>query len=122
MTASHIETQTRPLNSPSAVPRFDNSEQRPTPVGTVDTRPYEYGIPHEEQDHDAGRNVNAQDGQEIVNMLNQPGQMTDDIGTSAFDSSSSGPFYGDLRSRNDDLSEMLYGDYGILSHPGLPPH
>lgn len=54
-------------------------------------------------------------------MLNRPGPVTDDIGTSAFDSSP-GPFYGDLRARNEALSEMLYGDYGTVSQPQVPPH
>ena len=134
-TATTAETQTQPLNSsPSATampPRFDNSEQRPYPLQpnqSVDSRPYDYGIPHEEQDHDAGRNVNVnpQDGQDVVDMLNRPGPVTDDRGTSAFDSAhdppSPGPFHGDLRARNEALSEMLYGEYGTVSRPGVPPH
>jgi hypothetical protein len=47
----------------------------------VDTRPHDYGIPNHEQDHDAGR-INPNDGQEVVDLLNQRGPITDDMGKS----------------------------------------
>lgn len=51
-------------------------------------------------------------------MLNQPGPVTDDIGTSALDSASSQS--GEPRfNGNAALSEMLYGEHGTVS---LPPH
>lgn len=58
-------------------------------------------------------------------MLNQPGAVTNDIGTSTFqpapttDVDVEAPVNGKLRGRNDALSEMLYGEYGTVS---LPPH
>lgn len=94
------------------VPRFDNSEQTPSPLPSylldrdtpVDTRPPEYGIPAYEQDHDAGR-VDPRDGQDVVDLLNQRGGTSaDDIGTSASTSQPSFPkgvFYGDLRRRDE---------------------
>lgn len=70
-------------------PLFDNTEQRPTPLAgatslpaAVDTRPHDYGIPVQEQDHDAGRHVFPQDGQEVVELLDRRGsEVGDDIGT-----------------------------------------
>lgn len=57
-------------------------------------------------------------------MLNRPGPVTDDIGTSpsGFAPPSGGPYYADLRGRNDAISEMLYGDGGTLSQPSPPQH
>ncbi|KAK3708917.1 hypothetical protein LTR37_011247 [Vermiconidia calcicola] len=87
---------------------FDNSEQTPRPA-VVDGTPLDYGriIPPHEQDHDHGR-INPQDGQEVVDLLNQPvgsGAHPDDIGTSVDTLPASHPsnqfppgvFYGDLR-------------------------
>ncbi|KAK5168031.1 uncharacterized protein LTR77_006598 [Saxophila tyrrhenica] len=94
---------------------FDNSEQTPH-IQSVNAAPYDYGqtIPPHEQDHDSHRYpIDLRDGQEVVDLLNQPsandgGNSTNDIGTStassAHDSFPAGIFYGDLRQRG--WSEM----------------
>lgn len=74
------------------------------PLGAthVDTRPPDYGIPQEYQDHDAGR-IDPKDGQEVVDYLNRRGANPDDIGTSEFNLPK-GVFYGDLRPRKQSSS------------------
>ncbi|KAF2171238.1 hypothetical protein M409DRAFT_18354 [Zasmidium cellare ATCC 36951] len=71
----------------------------PLPAHTVDTRPpeYETRIPPQEQDHDPGR-INPNDGQDVVDLLNQRGAITDD-----------------MASPNTSISHMLYGPNGTLS-------
>ena len=85
-------------------PQFDNSEQTPYPLDTarrVDIRPYDHGIPLQEQDLDTGR-VDPRDGQDVVDELDRRGPSPDDIGTSASDLPE-GVFYGDLRPRSRDM-------------------
>lgn len=108
---------------------FDNSEQTPQPVQAasqpINAAPYDYGqtIPPHEQDHDAHRHIDPRDGQEVVDLLNQPddgGDQTRDIGTSntssAHASFPAGIFYGDLRQRG--WSEMKTDSRGALPrHP-----
>ncbi|PPJ56341.1 hypothetical protein CBER1_00725 [Cercospora berteroae] len=70
----------------------------------VDTRPPDYGIPHAEQDHDMGR-VDPRDGQEVVDLLNQRGPITDDMAPNGSTS----------------LSDMLYGQKGTLNFSSFTP-
>jgi hypothetical protein len=106
---------------------FNNSEQTPRPV---DTRPYDYQsqtIPPQEQDHDSGRHINPLDGQEVVDLLNQPDtnedSRTPDIGTSSPSTAASsfpnGVFYGDLRQRG--WSEAKIGGFldGVSLRSGV---
>lgn len=102
---------------PAAVPSFDNSEQRPTPLAgaaslprAVDTRPLDYGIPSQEQDLDLGRDrIDPQDGQAVVDLLNQPSEdVGGDIGTSS-------PSTLIASRESGSLSEMLYAEHGTLS-------
>ncbi|KAK4907429.1 hypothetical protein LTR49_023532 [Elasticomyces elasticus] len=126
----------------NALPMFDNSEQRPSPLvghtsaGLVDTRPLDYGISNND-DSDIGR-IDPRDGQGVRDLLdvgNLGGGtvMADEIGTSPSSPSDAGvfenvgqegPFYGDLRtlhgarsSEGVSVSEMLYGHDGTLSRP-----
>ena len=108
----------------------------------TDIRPPDYSVPVSQQDADLGRlapheSLLDSDGQEVVDLLNQPGQdvfeppeqeeeptvaREDDIGTS------NPPYYGDLRPsassstlatlgdwRHGDVSAMLYGPGGTLT-------
>lgn len=47
----------------------------------VDSRPLDYGIPEQEQDHDMGR-IDPRDGQDVVNLLSNRGPVTGDMGKS----------------------------------------
>ena len=62
---------------------YGKPQPAPLAANTVDSRPPDYGlgIPLQEQDHDMGR-IHPNDGQDVVEMLNQPGAITDDIGES----------------------------------------
>ncbi|KXT09392.1 hypothetical protein AC579_4897 [Pseudocercospora musae] len=64
------------ITSPSE--RVYYGKPQPTPL-PLDTRPPDYGIPYGEQDHDMGR-IDPRDGQEVVDLLNERGPITDDIG------------------------------------------
>ncbi|KAF2214711.1 hypothetical protein CERZMDRAFT_82650 [Cercospora zeae-maydis SCOH1-5] len=70
----------------------------------VDTRPPDYGIPHAEQDHDMGR-IDPRDGQEVVDLLNARGLVTDDMAANGSTS----------------LSDMLYGQKGTLNFSSFTP-
>ena len=103
---------------------FDNSEQTPQPLQQpINVAPLDYGhtIPPSEQDHDAMRHINPCDGQEVVDLLNQPAneesvESSDaahhDIGTSAQNSLPAGIFYADLR--QPEWSEMKTDGRGAL--------
>lgn len=87
----------------------------PLPAHTVDTRPpeYETAIPPQEQDHDPGR-INPNDGQDVVDLLNQRGAITDDMGKCVHFLACS--VSDDARaSPNTSISHMLYGPHGTLS-------
>ncbi|KAK5120984.1 hypothetical protein LTR85_005768 [Meristemomyces frigidus] len=130
------ETQ-QTLTDASSMPVFDNTEQRPSPLAgaatrpfgasVVDTRPPDYGIiPEHEQDRDMGR-VNMQDGQEVVDLLNQPDALDaeadadeeavgEDLGT--FPESALFDDAGDVQGgQNVSVSDMLYGHDGTLERP-----
>ncbi|KAK4547310.1 hypothetical protein LTR36_000965 [Oleoguttula mirabilis] len=131
------ETQT--LTTDASMPLFDNTEQRPSPLaagaatrpfaaGVLDTRPPDYGIPEHEQDHDLGR-VNVQDGQEVVDLLNEPDAeveveaepdaVGEDIGTlpegALFDDDDGAS--REAQGQNVSISDMLYGHDGTLERP-----
>ncbi|USW47520.1 hypothetical protein Slin15195_G008390 [Septoria linicola] len=81
--ATSAQTADTTLNASStSTERLYHGDPQLAPL-PVDTRPPDYGIPLTEQDHDAGR-VDPRDGQDVVNLLNQAGPVTDDMGT--FDS------------------------------------
>lgn len=90
---------------------------QPVPLSahTVDSRPpeYETRIPPQEQDNDPGR-INPNDGQDVVNLLNERGAVTDDIGKSS-------PYFlcsvsdDDRAPPNTSIPHMLYGPHGTLS-------
>lgn len=107
--------------------RFNNSEQTPQPLQNtqppIDVAPLDYqSIPPHEQDHDLGRNIDPNDGRDVVDLLNQPDlpenndMPTHDIGTSASPMASNyfpeGVYYGDLRQRG--WSEMKTDRDGAL--------
>ncbi|WPG99590.1 Hypothetical protein R9X50_00240800 [Acrodontium crateriforme] len=75
-TAGSSSNTGQALNSISHSPmsRFNNSEQRPSPLGVpgVGTQQaMREGIPAHEQDLDTGRHIDGRDGQEVVDLLNE---------------------------------------------------
>lgn len=103
---------------------FNNSEQRPAPLGgaavsrapaVVDTRPFDHGLPLD------SNLIRAEDGQDVVDLLSQPGALSgngEDIGM--YDASTV-DFVGDVSAsgggESGSLSEMLYGADGTLGNP-----
>ncbi|SMY19773.1 unnamed protein product [Zymoseptoria tritici ST99CH_1A5] len=65
-------------NTDTRRPIYNSGSQSFHIQAPVDTRPPDYGIPEHLQDHDAGR-INPNDGQEVVDLLNQQGPLTDDM-------------------------------------------
>lgn len=90
------------------------------PLGAthVDTRPPDYSIPEQYQDHDAGR-IDPNDGQEVVDYLNRRDTASpDDIGTSHFNLPDR-VYYGDLRPRKESPSASYRLE--ALGSSGLAP-
>lgn len=91
----------------------------------VDTRPPEpeYGIPEYEQDHDAGRLMQPSDGQEVVNLLSQPGAL-EEVNASEPEDAQPEPLTDDMgesiQSQNPSIVDMLYGNGGALSSSCMP--
>ncbi|RMX75340.1 hypothetical protein D0869_11704 [Hortaea werneckii] len=134
-------------NTTTNPPLFDNSEQRPYPISPstnalhgprVDSRPYDHftTLPSDaQQDADLNRfspstatgAQQQQDGQEVVDLLNQPASSLaagDDLGTSlpegALFDDSGFPAFGEGsmgNGENASLTEMLYGHDGTLNAP-----
>lgn len=71
--ASSAQTTDTTLNASSFRTELGNHDQSP-----IDTRPPDYGIPSFEQDHDHGRVASRPDGQDVVDLLNRPGPLTDE--------------------------------------------
>ncbi|CAK4033556.1 Hypothetical predicted protein [Lecanosticta acicola] len=81
-TATSVQDDTLNASSIANSDRVYFGKPQPLPLqATVDTRQAEHGqtIPPQEQDHDAGR-IDPKDGQEVVDLLNETGPITDDIG------------------------------------------
>lgn len=105
--ASSAQTTDTTLNASSFRTELGNHDQSP-----IDTRPPDYGIPSFEQDHDHGRVASRPDGQDVVDLLNRPGPLTDE---SPIEDAEPEPMIDDMASTgHTSLSDMLYGPNGTL--------
>lgn len=85
----------------------------------MDSRPPDYGIPAHEQDHDSFRH---EDGQEVVDLLNQPDVDVGDDADAMVEHEDIGTLLPEtdaafLFGQNMSVSEMLYGHDGTLERP-----